>query len=137
MKNRITRFFHSIIWKIGTVFLLILLILSVIYTYISAFTAEMYFQEANQNLNAEVALHIASEADYFINGKINDSVLKNTFHNVMVINPSLEVYLLDNNGKILSYYAPNKIIKMKSVPLEPINEFLSKKGKAFVMGPDP
>lgn len=137
MKKRINRFFHSIIWKIGAAFLLILLILSVIYTYISAFTAEMYFQEANQNLNAEVASHIASESDYFINGKPNEGVLKNIFHNVMVINPSLEVYLLDNKGKILSYYAPDKIIKMEFIPLEPINEFLSKKEKSFVMGPDP
>jgi len=136
MKKR-TRFFHSIIWKIGAAFLLILLILSIAYTYISAFTAEMYFQEANQNLNAEVASHIASEADYFVDGKVNEPVLKNTFHNIMIINPSLEVYLLNNEGKILSYYAPNRTIKMEYVPLEPIKEFLSKKEKSFVMGPDP
>jgi signal transduction histidine kinase len=136
MEKRIG-FLHSIIWKIGAAFLLILLILSIAYSYISAFTAEMYFQEAIQNLNAEVASHIASEADYFIDGRINEAVLKNTFHNVMIINPSLEVYLLNNKGEILSYYAPNKTIKMKSIPLEPIEEFLSKRGKSFIMGPDP
>ncbi len=75
----------------------------------------MYFQEANQKLNADIAPHIANENQCFINGKVNEDVLKNVFHNIMVINPSIEVYLLNNEGKILSYYAPEKQIKLKSL----------------------
>ena len=55
----------------------------------------------------------------------------------MVINPSIEVYLLDTEGKILTYFAPNKEVKLDHVHLEPINEFLEVGTSTFVMGVDP
>ncbi len=136
MKKR-KKIFSSLYWKIGLTFLLILFVLSIVYLYISMFTAEMYFQEANQRLNAELAPHIAAENQCFINGKANEAALKNVFHDIMVMNPSVEVYLLDPSGKILTYFAPNKTIKAKVVPLKPIKEFLETKGEKFIMGTDP
>jgi signal transduction histidine kinase len=136
MKKR-KRFFNSLYWKIGITFLAILLFLSVVYLYISMFTAEMYFQEANQRLNAAIAPHIASENDAFIDGKANEEVLKNVFHDVMIINPSIEVYLLDTEGKILTFYAPDKKIKLDHIPLKYVNEFIKTAGEEFVLGVDP
>jgi len=130
-------FFSSLYWKIAVVFLFALIIISVVYLYIAAFTAEMYYQEASQRLNAEVAQHIADDYQFFIDGETSQDALKNIFHQIMVINPSIEVYLLDTNGKILSYFAPNKEIKLDYVPLEPIHEFLEVGGSSFVMGHDP
>jgi signal transduction histidine kinase len=130
-------FFNSLFWKIGATFLVTLIVLSVVYLYISVYTAEMYFQEASQKLNAEVAPHIADENRCFINGKANDEVLKDVFHDVMVINPSIEVYLLDTEGKILTYFAPNKIIELEYVPLEPLKDFINAKEASFFMGVDP
>jgi signal transduction histidine kinase len=130
-------FFNSLFWKIGATFLVTLLILSAVYLYISVYTAEMYFQEASQKLNAEIAPHIAGENRCFINGEVNEEILKEVFHSVMVINPSIEVYLLDIEGKILTYFAPNKIIKLDYVPLEPIKEFIEVGASSFVMGIDP
>ncbi len=132
-----TKFFNSLFWKISAIFLIVLVILTAIYMYISVFTAEMYFQETNQKLDSEIAPHIAAENQCFINGKANDEVLKNVFHNIMIINPSLEVYLLDRQGKILTYFAPNKIVKLKYVDLEPIKKFVSSKDRPFVLGSDP
>lgn len=130
-------FFSSLRWKIGALFLLILILLSAVYLYISVFTAEMYFQEANQKLNSEIAPHISNEHQCFVNGEVNESVLKKVFHDVMVINPSIEVYLLNTKGKILTYYAPEKVIKLNSLPLEPIEEYIQNGGKSFILGADP
>ena len=85
------RFFTSIFWKISAIFLITLLVLSVIYLYISVYTAEMYFQETGQKLNAEVALHIAEENKCFVNGEANEEGLKEVFHNVMIINPGFRM----------------------------------------------
>ena len=130
-------FFSSLYWKIAAVFLFALIIISIVYLYIAAFTAEMYYQEASQRLNAEVAKHITDENRFFVNGKTNHETLKKIFHDIMVINPSIEVYLLDTDGKILSYFAPNKEVKLDRVPLEPIQEFLEVGASTFVMGVDP
>ena len=136
MKKR-NRFFNSLYWKIGATFLAILVLLSTVYLYIAMFTAEMYFQEANQKLNADIAPHIASENQAFIDGKANEQILKSVFHNVMIINPSIEVYLLDTNGKILTFYAPDKKIKLDRVPLNQVKKFISTKGEEFTLGVDP
>jgi signal transduction histidine kinase len=130
-------FFNSLFWKISAVFLLILLIISAVYIYISVITAEMYFQETRQKLDLKVASHIASDNDFFTGDSINIKVLKNVFHNVMVINPSIEVYLLDTSGTILAYYAPQQTVKLKIVPLEPIKKFIASKPETFLMGVDP
>ena len=130
-------FFSSLYWKIAAVFLGALIIISVVYIYIAAFTAEMYYQEASQRLNQELAQHIAEDYEFFIEGETNQEVLKDIFHNIMVINPNIEVYLLDTEGKILSYFAPNKEIVLDHVPLGPIEEFLVVGDSTFVMGHDP
>ncbi|MFI5237201.1 MAG: ATP-binding protein [Ignavibacteriales bacterium] len=135
-KNK-SGFFSSLYWKIAAVFLFALITISIVYIYIAAFTAEMYFQEASQRLNAEVAQHIADDYQFFVNGEINRDVLEKIFHDIMVINPSIEVYLLDNSGKILSYYAPDKEVKLDKIHLEPIHEFLDVGASSFVMGVDP
>jgi len=136
-QKRKNNFFTSIFWKISAIFLLTLLVLSTIYLYISVYTAEMYFQEASQKLNAEVAPHIAAENKCFINGEANEEALKEVFHDVMIINPSIEVYLLNTEGKILTYFAPDKVIKLDYVPLDPIKEFIEVGTSTFVMGVDP
>ena len=132
MKN----FFNSLFWKISALFLLILIIISCVYMYISVFTAEMYFQETRQKLDLYVADHIANEYDYFNEGKVNRNSIDMIFHNVMVINPSIEVYLIDTEGKILAYYAPDHTVEAQSIPLEPIKEFLTQEDQ-FVLGLDP
>lgn len=129
--------FNSLVWRIGIVFLAILLTLSAVYVYIAAWTAEMYYQEAVQKLGAEIAPHIASGNNCFINGEANEEVLRDVFHDVMVINPSIEVYLLDKEGKILTFYAPNKKVVLEYIPLDPVNEFIKTGGSKMVMGHDP
>ena len=105
-----TKFFNSLYWKIGLTFLVILLLLSTVYIYISVFTAEMYFQEASQRLNDEIAPHIAEANQYFINGEPDKELLKAFFKEVVVINPAIEVYLLDKKGKIIKNLSFTKAV---------------------------
>ncbi len=137
MKDNLKSFFNSLTWKIVSTFLLILMILSAVYLYIAVWTAEMYYQEAVQKMGSQIAPHIVDENKFFTNGETDEEVLKNLFHEIMVINPSLEVYLLDTEGKILTFFAPDKKIIMESVDLEPIQKFVAEEGKEFVMGNNP
>lgn len=124
-------------WRISATFLLMLTIVGFAYIYITAYSAEMYFQEANQRLSATIAEHIVHDIPPFANGTLNKQVLDDLFHHVMVINPSLEVYLLDSTGRILSYFAPNKKIQLQHIDLAPIHRFIGTDGQQFIMGDDP
>ncbi len=130
-------FFNSLFWRISTVFLLILLVISAIYIYISVNTAEMYFQETRQKLDIKIASHISGETDFFIRDSVNINALKDIFHNVMVINPSLEVYLLDTTGTILAFDADSSQVKLKKLPLDPIKKFIDANEETFLLAPDP
>lgn len=130
-------FFNSLRWKITTGFLGVLVLLSAVYLYISVFTAEMYFQETSQKLNSAIAQHLSDDTEFYNNGKINEVELKKVFHNAMIINPSIEIYLLDAKGEIMTYAAPEKKIKLRTIPLKPIETFLEENGANFILGPDP
>ncbi|MDH3252145.1 MAG: HAMP domain-containing histidine kinase [Ignavibacteria bacterium] len=130
-------FFQSLYWKLSTVFLVLLVLVGAVYTYLTLFQTEMYFAETNQRLNAMLADHIVREIQPFVDGKPNFDAMDGIFHDVMVVNPSVEVYLLDAGGEILTFSAPPDKVTMSSVSLEPVREFIASGGTRFVLGDNP
>lgn len=96
----------------------------------------VYSQETSQRLNRPLAERVAKFTKPFIDGSINEEEVEKLFHNVMVLNPSVEVYLLDEAGKILSYYAPFGEVKLERLNLDPIHQFIDNK-EVFIKGEDP
>jgi len=130
------KIFNSLFWRLSLFFLVFLLMTSMVYIYLTYNASLKYSQETSQKLNQSLAERIAKHTKPFINGSINEAEVKNIFHNTMVLNPSVEVYLLDNSGNILSYYAPFGKVKLKKVDLGPIHTFIKDKNK-FIKGEDP
>ena len=89
-------------------------------------------------MNHDLAAHVAVMMEPFIQeGLLNEAGLEDLVHSLMVINPSIEVYLLDTRGNILSYVAPEKVVKLDRVSLEPVNEFINNSKKKIFYGDDP
>jgi len=131
------KFFSTLYWRISATFLVLLTLVGLAYVYITAQLSGMYFQQVNQRLNRNAASDIASHSTPFKNGRVNDTATAELFHNVMAINPSLEVYLLDTSGNILSFYAPVKKIVLNRINLLPVHRFMENKACALVKGDDP
>lgn len=123
--------------KLALIFLLLLLSVSGIYFYASFQIAEKHFEEKNQKLNADIAGHIASELKPFLNGTLKEQAADEIMHSMMAVNPSIEVYLLDANGKILNYVAPYKKVVLDSVSLDPIEDFIANYKDEAILGDDP
>ena len=124
--------------RISTLFIVVLFVFAAITLYISVHAANNYSQEVNQNLNRNLAANVAVMMQPFlIDGVINEAGLEDLVHSLMVINPSIEVYLLDTEGNILSYVAPKKVVKLERVSLEPIGSFLESSPKKIIYGEDP
>jgi signal transduction histidine kinase len=130
-------FFRSFYWKLSAVFLIVLTLVGTAYIFLTFSSTGKYFAETNQRLNASVAQHIVDDIQLFPDGKPNLKAMNDLFHSVMVVNPSVEVYLLDAEGKILTFDAPKEKVKLTSVSLEPIHEFLASGGKKYVLGDNP
>ena len=134
--------FHTLYSRIAAVlFSLVIIIGYVVYSMV-LYSAEMYQQELTQKLNTTLAAHIVSEEPLFMGPdvteqQINHSDLKSLFHWLMVINPSIELYLLDASGKILAFSAPEGHVKRQTVSLTPIHRFLSGDSTYPLVGDDP
>lgn len=130
------RISNSLFWRLSLFFLIILLIISGVFIYTTHNSSLIYSQETSQKLNRSLAERVAKFTQPFINGSINEKEVEDLFHNVMVLNPSVEVYLLDKEGKILSYYAPFGKVKLGRLDLVPIHRFINNK-EEFIKGEDP
>ncbi len=119
-----------------TLFLL-LSIISIGYVILMVSTTRLYFQEVTQKLNREVAALIVKETELLKGDDINNEALDKLFYTLMVVNPSIEFYLVDVEGKILAYNAPPGKVVRKTVSLEPINNFITAQNTFPILGDDP
>jgi two-component system OmpR family sensor kinase len=121
-----------------TVFLLVLFaVLGSAYVLLTVFTTKRHIQEVNQQLNRGLAEHLVSEKILMQDGRINQAVLEDVFHMLMVINPNIELYLLGPEGDILAFSAPPGTVQRERVSLEPIHRFLSASSVLPILGDDP
>ncbi len=116
---------NRLFWKISLVFLILLVSIAGLYIYTTAYTSRNYFDEVNQKLNAHIASSQVKEVQPLVNGDVDTNAIQDIMHSMMVINPSVEVYLLDTEGRIITYVAPYKKVKLEKVSLGPIDRFIS------------
>jgi two-component system OmpR family sensor kinase len=128
---------HSLYSKLAVVLLVLFLIVGIIFIIVSTYTTEMYQQEVNQKLNRELARLIVSERLMIKDDRVDQKALGEIFHMLMVINPSIEVYLLDPAGKILAFSADPGKVKRKSVALGPVKQFIEGDSSFPLFGDDP
>ena len=96
-----------------------------------------YQDEIKQKLHLELASHIVQDNILMKNGELDHQVLKNTFHNMMILGPSFEFYVLDSSGNILTYSADPGKVKRAAVSLTPILEFLRSREEVPIIGEAP
>lgn len=125
-------------FKISATLLVLLAILGFSYVWISHYVAEDYVKEINQQLYGNVADSMITQVKPLVDGEVDTTMIQDIMHSMMVINPSVEVYLLDTKGQIITYVAPNKRVKMEQVNLAPVKEFIAtEKDRPLIKGDDP
>lgn len=97
----------------------------------------MFLQELNQRLNLDLANNIVKEKKLMIDNQVNQEALQSVFMGLMVVNPIIEVYLVDTDGKILSYSAPEGAVKRSRIDLAPVREFIESDRQYPILGNDP
>lgn len=117
--------------------LFLLLILSGIFIGMVVYTAPMFLQELNQRLNLDLADNIVKEKKLIIDKKVNHKAMKTVLNGMMLVNPSIEIYITDPDGKIMAFSAPEGAVKRKSISMEPVKEFLNNGFNLPVLGDDP
>lgn len=128
---------NLLFWKILAVFLLMLAVLAFVYLTITSKTSAEYYNRANQQLYGNIASHLAHTTRPLKNGKPDTAVTHDIIHSIMVVNPVVEVYLLDTTGRIIDYVVPDKSVKRERVSLAKVQQFIKEGGHNYISGDNP
>ncbi|WP_298480232.1 HAMP domain-containing sensor histidine kinase [uncultured Maribacter sp.] len=134
----------KLVKKLWVAFVLLILLMGASYIFITGYYANKYNQATTQQVNANIANHVIQEkftnaSPFLEDGSVNKPLFGDLMHDMMAVNRSIEVYLLNDIGEILysvvldhSDNAPSK-----TVALGPVKEFIKTEGASFVKGEDP
>lgn len=128
---------HSLYAKLAIGLAASLLLVGLLYTMFIIVLTEKLTQSTQQNLNHDLAAQLVADKRIVHDGQIDEKAMKDTFMEYMAINPSIEIYYLDLNGKIISYSAEPGKVKRSSVDLTPIVEFIKGNDMYLLLGDDP
>lgn len=109
----------------------------IVFVTLTVYTTRLQLEEVTQTLQRPIAANIVTEQWLMRGDAINKPALKAIFKRLMGINPSIEVYLLDGAGRILSYSAPPNSVKRDRVALGPIQAFMANTDNRPIRGDDP
>ena len=129
--------FRSLYSKLAAVLAVLFFLVGLSFVAVTVFSTGMYQQEVNQKLNAGLAEQIVSGKILMQNNQVNRGALDEIFNMLMVVNPSIELYLLDPEGRIMEYSAPEGKVKRDHVDLGPVKKWLAGRTKAPILGDDP
>ncbi|MFJ7107626.1 ATP-binding protein [Pseudomonas sp. NPDC098740] len=122
--------------RLSLVFAVLLLVCCGTSAWMQVRSNKMHELEVVQGLSRDLARHIAHDTVLMDTKGLMPDAVRDLFSQLMLVNPSVEVYLLDPEGRIVGSAAPEGRIRRERVDLAPIQRLL--KGDALpVLGDDP
>ena len=100
-------------------------------------SSRLYYEEVTQRLNASIAMYVTGEMQLMENGVVNDDALTLLAQRAMIINPTVEVYLLGKDGMILAHAMPPEAVLTKQVDLAPVQALIAGQTEMPLRGTDP
>lgn len=126
----------SLSQRLSAVFAVLLLACCAASAWLQMAASGRYEQEVTQRLSAGLAAHIAGNAELMRPDGLNREAVKALFDQLMAVNPSVEVYLLNPEGRVVAQAAPLGHLKRDRVDLAPVQRLLA--GAPLpILGDDP
>ncbi len=123
--------------KLALVLVLLMMTLGIGYGLFTLSASQLFLQEVNQRFHRDLARQLLVQRNLIGGERLHEEEIKQIFSYYMHINPAIEIYLLDTEGKILAFEAPQMKIKRDRVALAPILRFLNGDMAYPILGDDP
>ena len=125
------KFLYRFSVKTSGLFLLLLLTMGIAQAVLTIRISETRQVELDQLVNWDLAAEMARELE-----PIHDEI-SSAIHYMMVLNPTIEVYILNPEGKILAYFMESGSLERERVDTRPLEAFITMERKAPILGDDP
>jgi signal transduction histidine kinase len=122
--------------RLSLVFALLLLVCSGTSAWMQLRASRMHELEVVQGLSRDLASGIARDAQLTDANGFMPQAVRDLFSQLMTVNPSVEVYLLQPDGRIAGHAAPEGRLRRDRVDLAPVHRLLEG-GALPILGDDP
>ena len=129
--------FKTLYSKLAATLIALMLGVGIFYALLSQSLYEQSYQSSNQQLNRNLAADLAREMKLIKDGRIDQDSMKEAFHVMMLVNPAIEIYFLDEVGNIVRFSADPGKIKRQKIDLTPVKRFISGEASFPLLGDDP
>jgi signal transduction histidine kinase len=127
----------SLFARLSAAFLAIILLTGGGFYAVDQVSNRMYHEELTQRLNGSIAMYVTGERTLIEDGVVNEEALGLLAQQAMVINPTVEIYLLDTQGRIVGHAQPPESVMTDRVDLAPIRQLISGEVDMPFHGVDP
>ena len=128
---------NTLLARLGIALLLVVGLLGGGFFVLEQFSTRHYYEEITQRLNSSIAMYVTGEMQLIEDGQVNRDALGLLAQRAMIINPTVEVYLLDRQGRILAHALPPESVQSERVALGPIRELIAGISAMPLRGTDP
>jgi len=127
--------FNSLYARLSITLLALVILLGTTVLWIAHETSEQYSQEVTQRLNGDIAMYVTGEQQLIEDGHVNQAAVDKLAQRAMTINPTVEIYLVDAQGRILTSSLSDVV--HNRISLVPVKQFLSGEVAYPIYGDDP
>ena len=132
------KLFTTLYGKLVAILLGLVLLISIAFLLMVLMTNRLQLEAVDQSLNKALAGNIMDYIGSDRGATFEEAAdFSRAVKELMLVNPRIEVYLLDETGKILSYSAPEGRVVRESVELAPIQAFVAGAADYPLRGDDP
>lgn len=128
---------HSLYSRLSISFLVIIAAVGAGFFLVERWSTQQYYEELTQRLNSSIAMYVTDQTTLIDAHQVNRPELERLAERAMVINPTVEVYLLDNEGNILAHALPPESVLLKRIDLGPLRALIDGKANLPILGQDP
>lgn len=126
----------SLSQRLSAVFAVLLLTCCAVSAWLQVRSNERHEEEIVQRLSSGLAAHIARSGVLMEPSGLNPHAVHDLFDKLMDVNPSVELYVLDMDGRVLAQAAPPGHLKRDRVDVTPIRRLIAG-DRLPVLGDDP
>lgn len=116
---------NTLFARVSLAFLAIILLAGGGFYAVERYSTERYYEELTQRLNGSIAMYVTGERTLIENGVVNEAALSMLAQQAMVINPTVEIYLLDRGGNILGHSQPADSLQVSRVDPAPLQRLMA------------
>lgn len=123
--------------KLIAALLVVIALLAGTYVVLTISFTRLHFEEVNQKLHFALAQSLVDHNTLLPGGDVDLAAFKAVFENLMVVNPAIELYLTDTQGRLMAFSAPEGAVKRDRIDMAPIRAFLEGSRSLPIRGTDP